>query len=536
MRRRRFIEDSLRGGLVAATAGSALGRPTMLDRSVEAAGISGEPVIELTRFRQLFVDDYLMERADGLTRTLHQPLKFRQNPILRPDRPWEGSQVVLQPGMVLFDKEENLFKMWYESPTTQLGKLPSTYLCYATSRDGIHWEKPGLGLVNVPGSARNNIVMVSEDMVNDFFATSIIRDDLDADAGRRYKMTYWDKPHGKDYGLCVAFSADGVKWVKYPNNPAIPFCATGDWSCITRDIYSNRYLLYHRCPIWPIRKVSRLVSDDFIHWRDDRLILEPDADDPVGTEFYGLTPFPYEGGYLGLLWIFHQYPQLMDTQLVSSWDGDVWARSKPRSIFIHLGYMEVIYSGTSFDSSMIFPSVPLVKDNLLWFYYTGFDEHHNVFKNHSAIGLAHLRLDGFMSLDATTRGSVITRPFRFLSGSRLYINAEFGAQSPAEMSNLEALNPWVVRCKGGLAVAIEDEIGRPIPGYNSAQCKLMADSATQSGFTGGFNPLDDMRPLTGIDLQAEWEQKGGDISRLAGRLVRLKFTLTNAKLYSFQIR
>ena len=52
---------------------------------------------------------------------------------------------------VWYDPQNKLFKMWYMG-----GYLLNR--CYATSQDGIHWEKPTLNRVDFEGSTANNLV------------------------------------------------------------------------------------------------------------------------------------------------------------------------------------------------------------------------------------------------------------------------------------------------------------------------------------------------------------------------------------------
>jgi hypothetical protein len=87
------------------------------------------------------------------------------------------------------------------------------------------------------------------------------------------------------------------------------------------------------------------------------------------------------------------------------------------------------YDKESFDSKMIWPaSAPVQKEDKLWIYYSGFANTHNAVESEHTgqIGLAHLRLDGFCSLDATSEGFVITRALKF-QGSHLFVNAEVNA-------------------------------------------------------------------------------------------------------------
>ena len=77
----------------------------------------GATVIDLGSQPQLFVDDLLIDRMDGLVKALGRPAKLTENPLLRPDRPWEG-YLILQPGSVIYDEEEQIFKTWYNTIAT----------------------------------------------------------------------------------------------------------------------------------------------------------------------------------------------------------------------------------------------------------------------------------------------------------------------------------------------------------------------------------------------------------------------------------
>ena len=74
-------------------------------------------------------------------------------------------------------------------------------LCYAVSKDGIHWEKPELGLAEFEGATSNNIVTRRRGVAG------IYKDDRDPDTARRYKMFF-----SASRGTFVAFSPDGLHW------------------------------------------------------------------------------------------------------------------------------------------------------------------------------------------------------------------------------------------------------------------------------------------------------------------------------------
>ena len=476
------------------------------------SGITHPFRIELTSDTQVFVDDFLIESMEGVTRTLQTPIKARGNPVLEAERPWEGG-LALGGGTVLFDEEQQLFKMWYNALPNQDRPRIDESLCYAISQDGVSWERPNLGLVEFRGSRANNILLKWSNWYH-----CVLKDDADPDPSRRYKLAYWQIKDRSRCGLWVAFSSDGIRWTRHPENPVVPCSATGDTFTVMQDPGSRRFFLYHKSTIRPLRKVSRLVSDDFIHWRGNRLVLEPDERDGPDTEFYSLAAFPYAGQYLGFLRLFHTYSQLMDVQLVSSRNGLDWSRSVRRRVFLSLGFMKNEYGGRSFDSGMVGAIAPVEKDDQLWIYYPGFDNLHNApaSEHRGRIGLARLRVDGFCSLDATSQGHVLTRPLTF-QGSSMFVNALTRSVHPEGSSTKPTWNDLLTNVpegQGSVTVEVQDEGGQPIPGYEASNCE----------------------PLRGnqVRLQVRWG-RDGDLAKLRGRVVRFKFVLSNAGLYSFRI-
>ena len=94
--------------------------------------------------------------------------KAAENPLLPSDQPWENATNNYYPN-VTWDAEAKLWKMWYKDVLADKDVIaqmdgPSTvhdvgwYLLYATSKDGLKWEKPALGLHKFAGSSVNNIV------------------------------------------------------------------------------------------------------------------------------------------------------------------------------------------------------------------------------------------------------------------------------------------------------------------------------------------------------------------------------------------
>ncbi|MBI4874608.1 MAG: hypothetical protein HY822_08245 [Acidobacteria bacterium] len=482
-----------------------------------AACAAGGPLL-IGPERQLFVDDYLIASTD-LRRRVHAVEKYAGNPILLPVKPWEGQYALLY-GTVLRDEEEGVWKMWYSTMHhfryIQNIFPESTYLCYAVSRDGIRWEKPSLGLIDYRGSRENNIVFQAHDdpalkISGILDAVSILKDDRDPDRSRRYKMMIWhhnqrlvdgkwvyrlEQPYGM--GHYVAFSPDGLRWRELPD-PVFPYNPVRDTMTTMWDPRAGQYVAFVKQQVDGKRARFLSESADFLHWTPPTRMLAADAQDSPAVELYNNTGFYYQGMYLGLLTVFHPEPKdniYLDIQLISSRDGRHWQRPGDRSPIIPAGRRDIDWD-FGFQSPASGPPVRVGGE--LWFYYSGRSYRHPVTgqgrePNHGAIGLAKLRLDGFVSMDAGQEGGyLVTRPFK-LADAGLYLNAD--------------------AARGELRVEVLDETGKPVPGFARA----------------GSEPV----RASSVRHLARWG-RGSSLAALKGRTVMLKFYLRNASLYSFAI-
>ena len=156
-------------------------------------------VVPIDVGRQLFVDDFLIEETD-LERTFHLPKKHGGNPILTPETELElngefNAAAVPKSGGVWWDPVARRFKMWYEA-----GWIGT--ICYATSKDGLQWERPSLDV-----KAGTNQVL-PPDLTPDSWT---VVPDWDAqDPERRYTMRM-QPPGGTQPGWCMT-SPDGIHW------------------------------------------------------------------------------------------------------------------------------------------------------------------------------------------------------------------------------------------------------------------------------------------------------------------------------------
>ena len=471
--------------------------------------------LEIGTRKQLFLDDYLIDETRNVARTLNQPAKYVGNPVMIPLYPWEGWVELY--GTVVRDPDSGQFRMWYlgqggmgirqmsagghYSPWPPDGWDGTNLLfttCYATSADGIFWERPNLGLVEYEGSKDNNIVLSNASGAN------VIEDTRDPDPARLYKSLFFESrdpdgvPNMGD-GVSVAFSPDGLRWTKYDGNPVITR-SSDSHSLLGWDHLHGKYVSYCRPSVHEgnkTRRIGRSVSDDFENWTVPEEVIVPDDDDPPGMEFYGMPVFKYEGLYIGQLWAYQTPPEerqirfagSIDVQLAASRDGVAWERLGGRKPFIPNGP-----PGSIDQWEVMTALAPVVMGDELWFYHCATASEHGFTGRSGQICLAKLRLDGFVSVDATDEmGTLVTKPFR-CEGGILRINAS---------------------ARGGMVgIAVLDESGIQYPGYSRPECALFDGDATGHHVT--------------------WREKLS-LEELKGRTIRLKLYLRNASLYAFAV-
>jgi hypothetical protein len=478
----------------------------------------GAPVIQPGE-RQLFLDDYIIGDLNGLDRVIHQPLKYDGNPVVRADLPTDGTTIQIR-SAPSWDEKEQVWKLWYIRFADDGNGAGGSG--YATSRDGIHWEKPVVGVVDIRGSKANNLVMVQDDPKA---FTQHVFIDPHAPPESRYRGMIG--PRGRQ----PIVSADGFVFTKL-DVPPIP---SQDESHINWDEVTERYILTVKNSGPYGRSVYLSLSKDYRDWTEPRLIYHADAKDQelgaryireveanprmwrptinhpdeYNVEIYNMPVFRYEGLYIGLPTYFESSGRIplprgnqdgvSSPKLVCSRDLTAWTRVGDRRHFIPLSEL-----GTeALDTGQILAaSHPIEMGDELWFYYSGIDVRHRpnvpkvVDEYRGGIHLAKLRRDGFVSLHAAeTPGFVYTRPL-VLEGSGLFINA----------TTSEA---------GRITAEITDASGREVlPGWESENCNV----------------------VTGDNLQVELQWKGHALTELSGRLVRIRFHLEDADLYSFWVK
>jgi hypothetical protein len=444
-------------------------------------------VIPIDVGRQLFVDDFLVAES-SLQRTYHSATYHAKTPVLRPDKPWEddknGGVAMSFSDGVWFDPKDKLFKMWYLAGAAR-------HTCYATSKDGVAWEKPELDV-----KAGTNIVQSGQ---RD--SSTVWLDQEEKDPQRRFKM-FRSCSGGSTlkgaYGLATFFSPDGIHW----SDPPLLTGSCGDRSTVFWNPFRKVwvYSLRHgwgeprRRRYWEMKDPAAgpqwsAISEPPMWAGADA--LDPMRDDyKVPCQLYNLDGVAYESVILGLFTIWRgQFPDRQKPNEVCigfSRDGWNWQRPQRRAFLP----VSETFGDWNYANVQSVGGGCLVVGDELWFYVSARSgaAKGSAKQGSCVTGLATLRRDGFASMDAgDVEGSLTTRPVIF-SGGHFFVNAD----AP----------------EGGLRVEVLD--GDRI-------------ALTSSLLKGN-----------GTRLAVSWPG-GTDLSTLAGKPVRFRFRLQKGKLYSFWV-
>jgi len=454
-----------------------------------------------------------------------------------------------------YDPGDRRFKIWYLAHMPgyryRLGRevrQPHSAIAFADSPDGFNFTRRtdlGLSLSKVPGlldesdrpitgpDIPTNIVLTK---ANGFFA--FIDPTVAKDAPDRFKAAWMKEEGERESQTGISFSADGVHWTHYNDGEPVIGRAADTTNQLLWDPLSQQYLLVNREDL----AVDAFIGDREVEVRGTRVVGRKDPSDssrdllaePTAwldeneisflelareglteqgyprewrdRQIHATTLWPYEGVYFALLSVMEgNLDQRPDSELIESVRHEAYvvnfyiATSRDLRTWNYdwvYARQPIIERGAdgAFDKDGIHSVSIVTEGGRHLLYYCGMYERFDMDKGNMSIGVAELRLDGFVSLDAGDEEGVVTTVPIKLQGDRLAINVDARA--------------------GSLMVEILDDAGNPIPGFGAAE----AD------------------PLQGIDevsAIASWRGKSS-LSALRGRQVQLRFRLRRASLYEFQ--
>ncbi len=498
---------------------------------------------------ELFLDNALLEMTPGVSRRLHQPKKHLLNPVVRCDRWCDGNN--MQPYTTMYDAEDKLFKMWARSGSDwKSSRLDghAAYMLYFTSADGVHWNKPDLGVAEIAGRRDHNIVFTS-DMVfpsdaagaqgkkkyvipgtpvtpqgKKAFFWSVNKHPNPRNASEKFVAVAIVQDHRR--GAHVVTSPDGIHWTC----ASAPFWQTpndvsdkGD-DCLMHLFYDHakeKWVLYRRiipqfsermiaiesdCNREAVDRYYRSYayadSEDLLEWKNHQFILSMDADDPADTELYQFACHKIGQTYVGFMSVYYlRLPQPINIHLATSRDGIHFTRVCRGEPFIPsgpLGYYDYMAMACSQPE-------PIIVDDTVYIYYVAANFGHaadiastdpGVLKTGAA--LATFKRDRYASLETSSFDSgpcrLVTRPFT-VQHSKLYLNAA----------------TWM---KGSIRVEALTRDWQPIPGFGQVEAREVQGDA--------------------LDHPVRWKDNA-DVGKLVGKEIRLRFYMTRARLHAMTL-
>lgn len=436
--------------------------------------------------------------------TANSPM-FTEGRFETPMLPWEVRYDNAYPN-VIYDEEQGLYHCYYTLCTRdddscgvsreeraarryRPGPGRVTSLCYARSRDGVHWEKPALGFVEFEGSTDNNILFRYA------HGTGVFLDREETDRRKRYKLvTKVEAPYNAVNYMAVNFSEDGVHWgrmIRWPaHNPAadshnFPF----------RDPHDGKFKLITRIWHTGVRVSAICESDDFINWSEPREIARGTT---FGDQVYSMPMFPYKGVYLGLASVFHEGDRTaenFDTVDLELRYGNTAAHLDPVAPgepLIARG--EGRYPDGAFDCGCIYAAVPLEMDGRLCVYYMGGNGRHTDFRE-TSFGRAFLEKDKFAFLAPRAANSemIVCTTMMHVFGDNIELLCDIGEGGSVSAAYFDRGN------------------GEPLEGFGYDDCRLLP---AQDGY---------------VRLAF-----GRSVSELRRASVCIKLRASNAKLYALR--
>jgi len=158
-------------------------------------------MLNIANRRECFFDSYLID-TDQTTAEYRVHSPVRREIVMEHTAPWEGNGSDYH--NMFFDN--GVWRMYYLGWEEFNPK--GICVCYAESADGLHWNKPNLGICEWEGSLDNNIIFNPKTLpVLDNFM--VFRDDNPAcPAEKRYKAILSQE----NRTLWYFYSADGLRF------------------------------------------------------------------------------------------------------------------------------------------------------------------------------------------------------------------------------------------------------------------------------------------------------------------------------------
>lgn len=452
---------------------------------MSAAAAYTQP-LDLGSRRELFVDRYLIEELRGVELRLHSPVKAPRAKSPLPEK-----------HMVTVIKDGDRYRAWYRSnDPTYTGPFhsghPGETVHYAESVDGQEWTFPTFQLHEFEGKKGNNVILAKlPPYLTNFMPFLDTRPGVDP--AERYKAVAGYPGGGNKLGLKKSgiglfgfVSPDGITWTK--KNEIIPYRPEWRHAFDSPNVAfwseaEQRYVCYFRTWTEPgrLRSISRATSPDFVNWSDP-VDMHPNR---PGEHLYTSGTHPYVRAP-------HIYLALPTRFVPLAKDSADTVQDNVTDVL----FMTSRAGSNQYDRTFLEPFIRPGLDPKRWTNRANYTAVNVVQTAPDELSIYHrngdryvLRIDGFTSAHAgVEQGEVLTKLLTF-SGKDMLLN--FSASAIGSV-RVDLLSP-----SGQILAASE---------------KITGDA---------------------IDQPVKW-RAGADLAKLAGKPVRLRFTLQDVDLYAFR--
>lgn len=474
--------------------------------------VAADAPINIGSRRELFADSFLIESFSGTHLQLQTPRD--EGMAFKFDQPWEG---LFSGYATLVTLADGRLRAYYRGKAVANKDGSEEELtCVAESPDGRTWTKPELSLYEVMGTRKNNVVLMKAHTATHNF--SPFRDERPGvPEDERFKAFGGTMEGG---GLTAWKSPDGLRWEKISPEPVItksmvPYKYMFDsqnvpfWSAA-----EGKYVAYYRVFEGGIRRIVRSESKDFRAWSAPVLMeyRNPSVQAPIEHLYTNQTHPYFRAPHLYVAIAARFMPGrrvLTDEQAAAIHVNPGYFKDTSDAIFMTTRPAEGGANAASYDRTFLEGFIRGGIGAQNWVSRTNYPalnvvptgpHEMSVFVNQDyAQPTAHmrrysLRTDGFASLHCGYAGGhAVTKPLVF-AGRELSLNFSTSAA-------------------GGVKVGFEDVDGKPVPGFGLEECVMQIGNE--------------------LDRKVTWKS-GSDVSTLAGKTLRLRFSMKDADIFSFK--
>ena len=455
----------------------------------------------------LFLDDWMVEHRDSLERVWGKPRFVKE--IIQEFYPgFLGYAGYIS---CFYDANVGRYVMYLAVLPPRAD--PDVFVTRLESDDPYNWDSPTYDTSVSPSWKGFKDVVVDQDG-RPFWPFSVFPLAGTPLAHKGYATTEWwysrDIPimeAVKDGGSVIGYSADGLHFTMERDKPwrRPGSDAPGNfvWNAQAGefDVYTRSHNLD--------RRIDSSTSPDLETFSRGVTIIQPDALDKVGTEFYEMPVRAYEDMFMGLIHVQtvdhmerRRYKRTgrMETQLAHSYNGVTWYRSN-REPFVATRDYGQQGGGQVYAQEML-----RTQDDKLLFYVTASKGEHQAYEDMQASEMDttgyfgplmyEMRLDGFCSLKTYARDGLLRTKTLIPRSKEFSVNVLTTAHTSVRVRLLDG------------------ESAEPIPGYD----------------------WEESVPISGDHLFApvRWTERE-DLAEVVGRSVRIEIQMREAQLFAIRL-